>query len=52
VSGVQIECNYTGVRDTEENRAAFAVALGNAMAIYFPEFFGMPFATLSGPEGE
>jgi hypothetical protein len=49
VSGVQIECNYTGVRDTEQNRADFAVALGNALAVYFPEYLGMPLAPLSAP---
>jgi len=48
VSGVQIECNYTGVRDTEENRDAFAEALGNAMAAFFQEFLNIPLAPLPG----
>jgi hypothetical protein len=44
VSGVQIECHYTGVRDTAENREAFAQALGHSLTTYFPQFFGFPFA--------
>jgi hypothetical protein len=43
VSGVQIECNYTGVRDTEANRQAFAQALAQAMTQYCPAFFHRPF---------
>jgi hypothetical protein len=52
VSGVQIECNYPGVRDTEANRQAFAEALGRVLTIFFPAHFGMPFASspsLSSP---
>lgn len=44
VSGVQIECNYTGVRDTESNRQAFSVALARALEIYFPAFLNLPLA--------
>jgi hypothetical protein len=44
VSGIQIECNYSGVRDTEANRQALAVALARVLAVYFPEHFGIPFA--------
>jgi len=47
VSGIQIECNYSGVRDTEENRQTFAVALGQALEIFFPQFLEMPLAANS-----
>lgn len=32
--GVQMECNYTGVRDTEENRRQFAVEFVDAMLTF------------------
>ncbi len=52
VSGVQIEHNYTGVRDSDENRQAFADALADALLVYFPAHFGMPLAPkASPPEG-
>jgi hypothetical protein len=35
VSGVQIECYYTGVRDTEANRQAFAEALARVLVSLF-----------------
>ncbi len=41
VSGVQIECNYPGVRDTDANRQAFAEALAEALEAFFPVFFDM-----------
>lgn len=41
VSGVQIECNYTGVRDSVANRAAFALALTEALEVYLEEHFGI-----------
>jgi hypothetical protein len=47
VSGVQIECNYTGVRDTASNRKALAEALGRALATFFPAVFGRDFAPVS-----
>jgi len=47
VSGVQIECNYTGVRDTASNRQALAEALGRALATFFPAVFGRDFAPVS-----
>ncbi len=34
VDGLQIECHRPGVRDTEENRAAFARAAGDALLVY------------------
>ncbi len=39
VSGVQIECNYTGVRDTALNRQAFAEALAEVLSGFFPVYF-------------
>jgi len=47
VSGVQIECNYTGVRDTAMNRQAFAEALAQALADYFPAFFDREFQVVA-----
>jgi hypothetical protein len=35
ISGVQIECNMTGVRDTEESRARFAQAFAEAIDAYW-----------------
>jgi len=52
VSGVQIECNYTGVRDAPENRQALAEALGRALVAFFPVHFGMEFAPLPSPVRE
>jgi N-formylglutamate amidohydrolase len=49
VSGVQIECNYTGVRDTAENRQALAEALGRALATFFPAHFEMELGPLPSP---
>ena len=39
VSGLQIECNYTGIRDTDTNRAAFAERLAEALSDFFPAVF-------------
>lgn len=41
VSGVQIECNYPGIRDSPVNRRAFAQDLAEVLAAYFPMLFGM-----------
>jgi N-formylglutamate amidohydrolase len=40
VSAIQIECNYTGVRDTSANRSAFATQLVDATGVYFTNHFG------------
>jgi hypothetical protein len=50
VSGVQIECNYTGVRDNGANRQAFAEALAEVLTSFFPIFFEREF-TGSRAEG-
>jgi len=50
VSGVQIECNFTGVRDTEANRQALAEALGKVLDTFFPAHFQMEFAA-AAPAG-
>lgn len=42
ISGVQIEMNYEGVRDTEAARAAFALAVAGALEVYFDVHFAMP----------
>jgi hypothetical protein len=39
VSGVQIECNYTGVRDTDANRQAFAEGLAEVLSSFYPVYF-------------
>lgn len=42
VSGVQLEANFTGVRDTPTSREAFAVALAAALVEFFPRRVGVP----------
>jgi N-formylglutamate amidohydrolase len=49
INAIQIESNYTGVRDTLENRAAFAKDLVSALEEYFPLHVGMKLNTLSPP---
>jgi hypothetical protein len=39
---VQMECNYAGVRDSAENRAAFAEALAVALAEFLKKQYGWP----------
>ena len=51
MSGVQIECNYPGIRDTEENRQAFAEDLAEVLAVYFPEAFGVALGPAAAPSG-
>ncbi|MEX0892141.1 MAG: hypothetical protein WEB88_08215, partial [Gemmatimonadota bacterium] len=42
ISGVQLECNFAGVRDTAAARAAFAEALVTALESYFDAWMGVP----------
>lgn len=49
ISGVQIECHYPGLRDTEENREAFAQALASVLPEYFLAHFGRALAPLAVP---
>ena len=49
INAIQIECNYTGVRDSSSNRAAFASALTDALDLYFPLHAGMKLSTLAPP---
>jgi hypothetical protein len=49
INAIQIECNYTGVRDSASNRAAFASALTDALDLYFPLHVGMKLSTLAPP---
>jgi hypothetical protein len=49
VSGVQIECNFTGVRDSAQNRQGFAQALTEALHIFFPAHFGMELSPTGVP---
>jgi hypothetical protein len=44
VSGVQIESNYTGVRDTSTSRAAFGTELADALDVFFSTHFTMDLA--------
>ncbi len=39
VSGVQIEAPYPGIRDSAENRAAFAQALAEALDVYLSRWY-------------
>lgn len=41
VDGVQIECNFAGVRDTAPNRAAFATALARVFRMYFSTHYDL-----------
>jgi len=49
INAIQIECNYTGVRDTSSNRASFASALTDALDLYFHLHGGMKLNTLAPP---
>lgn len=49
INAIQIESNYTGVRDTSSNRAAFAADLTDALDLYFPIHVGMNLNTLAPP---
>jgi len=49
ICGVQIEAHYTGVRDTQSNRAAFAEALVRATDIFLGHNFEL---SLWSPNGE
>jgi N-formylglutamate amidohydrolase len=42
IDGVQIEANREGVRDTEENRQAFAAALAAVVESYFDAHYPIP----------
>ncbi len=44
ISGLQIECNYTGVRDTEQTRAAFSAAVAEAVEAFFDAHYDIPLA--------
>jgi N-formylglutamate amidohydrolase len=48
VSGVQLECNYVGVRDEEEARRAFADALVGALESFFATWMSVPLAAPAG----
>lgn len=39
ISGVQIELNYFGIRDTAENRELFAEQLADALAVYLARWY-------------
>ena len=49
ISGVQIECNYPGLRDTSGNREAFAQALASALPEYFLGHYGRGLAPKASP---
>lgn len=51
MSGVQIECNYPGVRDNAQNRQAFADALADVLSTFFPIFFEMELSAAGLPSG-
>ena len=49
INAIQMECNYTGVRDSSESRATFAAELVLALEEYFPLHVGMKLTTLAPP---
>ncbi|MFO7769598.1 MAG: hypothetical protein R6W82_11675 [bacterium] len=50
ISGLQIECNYRGVRDSEANRAAFSQAVAGALESFFAAHFDIPLAPAAAAE--
>jgi hypothetical protein len=40
VDGIQIEANFTGVRDTAANREAFAQAAASVIAAFMADWYG------------
>ena len=40
VSGIQLEHQFTGIRDTQANRQAYAVVLAEVIELYMEEHFG------------
>ncbi len=49
INAIQIECNLTGVRDTLDNRAAFAAQLVDSLDEFFSTHVGMRLSSLSAP---
>jgi len=49
INAIQIECNFTGVRDTQDNRAAFAAQLVDSLDEFFSTHVGMRLSSLSAP---
>ncbi len=49
INAIQMECNFTGVRDSSESRADFATELVSALDEYFPLHVGMKLNTLAPP---
>ena len=47
ISGMQIECNYTGVRNTSSNRTVFSQALAEVLEIFIENLYG--FDLQAGP---
>ena len=45
LSAMQIEANYTGVRDTTNNRTAYAQAVARTLEKYFVTFYGINLRT-------
>ena len=41
VDGLQIEANYTGVRDTSANRADYALAVAQSLEFIFTNYYGI-----------
>ncbi|MEI6074805.1 MAG: hypothetical protein WCS94_04475 [Verrucomicrobiota bacterium] len=41
VDALQIEANYTGVRDTSANRNAYALAVAQALDYFFTNYYGL-----------
>ncbi len=41
ISGIQIEHHRVGLRDTQENREAYATVLAEVLELYFDEHFGI-----------
>jgi hypothetical protein len=48
INGIQIEHHYPGLRDSEENREAYAARLADALLAFFPAFFDIELAPTGG----
>jgi len=43
IAGLQLEANLVGVRDTAANRTRFAIALAQALEVFFKDDYGLDF---------
>jgi hypothetical protein len=49
IAGLQLEANLAGVRDTAANRSRFALALMQALDVFFKDHYGIDLGAKAGP---